>query len=233
MANIQDIISSIASKNSYMSEVRQNCTKECNELAERIKEIQKEANDASFKCKVSKTNDVTMLHHAFSASISEWAEFLIPILNQNTNSNWSLVAEWVGHTIEPGLLERYLLKQKPHDVVDGYVVQLRSDDENNKLIVFASSISSRYIMFKDVRDDEHPDSIFLPDGSIDVEKMERYSFLSDAESFTFENSETSLMLNHEEDYPFLRDPIMKRAENYLEQKIYVPSNDDYLSENEF
>ena len=60
--------------------------------------------------------------------------------------------------------------------------------------------------------------------------MESYSFLSCAESFTFENSETDLRLNFELDYPFLRDPIMQRAENYLEQEDYIPSNDDYLSE---
>ena len=230
MANIQELIGSIASKNSYISELGRNCTKECNKLAERMKEIQKETSDASFKCKVSKSHDVSMLHHAFSASISEWAEFLIPILNQNTNSNWSLVAEWFGHTVEPGLLEKYLLKQKSYDVVDAYVVQLSSDDKNNPPIVFSSSINPRYTMSKEIRDEDNADSIFLPDGSIDIDKMESYSFLSCAESFTFENSETDLRLNFELDYPFLRDPIMQRAENYLEQEDYIPSNDDYLSE---
>lgn len=231
MAKIQDILSSIASKNRQMKEFRSAHDKECQELANRIKQLQKEVSDASFKCRVSKSNDISLLSRAFSAPISEWAEFLIPILNQHTNSNWSLVAEWYGHTIEPGLIEKYLLKQQAYDVVDGYVVKLSSDDEKNSSIIFDSIMSRRYAISERVRDNENPDSVFLKDGSVDVDKLESYSFLSQTESFGFENAETALKLNYEDEYPFLREPIMKRAENYLEQKVYV-SSDDFLADSE-
>lgn len=223
MSKLSNVIASIASKNADMLKLQDESRSRCDELAEEIKRIQKQTSDDVFSLKVSKSNDLGLLHKAFSAPISEWAEFLIPILNQNTNSNWELVAEWAGHTIEPGIIEKYLLHQERYHVVDGYIIQLCSDNDENIPITFESRLFSS--SFKGVvRDEKNPDSMFLDDGKIDLEKAELYSFV-DNESFTFLDKEKELKINFEDYYPFLREPIIKRAENYLENVI-VDTNED-------
>ena len=219
MSNLCDkIIGSIVAKDKEMENIEKEAQYKCDELSRQIETIKEEARKKIFDVKASKSSDYLLLHEAFSASIPEWADFLIPILNQNTDSNWELDARWFGNTIEPGIIEKYLLHRERYFHVDGYVVQLISDNKKYEPIVFLSrtydSYSSKVYEGEDLKE-----SIYLDNGKIDLDKLGNFCFLNKNETLKLNTKESELSIEYDESYPFLREPIINRAENYLENVV--------------
>ena len=225
---LDSLMERIAENNIKRAEIISDKDARIKALKAEIARIEQEADRAAFDTKIGKKDIVDEMSQGFIATIPEWAEFLIPIMEDNTGAEWNLVAYWDGHKRDVGILEKFLTGNQPKDIVTSYRIALESDDPNLVPIDFESASSIRGLDIIDPQSDRV--GKFLPEGIVNFDKVEPYSFL-DVETYDQIDGAIVLKCDHLSDYyPFLAPAIIDRAESIVASKGSMVDKESEMSE---
>lgn len=221
---LEAILNNIQSLRANMIKLIDDCENELNffkdnieDLIEKKDELITKTKNKIFDIKFKNLDQYRLIYRAFSDTVPNWADILIPVMEKMTGEKWYLQSEWFTERDSASLLTKMLYDNKK---VNSYIVQLTSDNNNLPSLVFFEEYadwgqSLGIVKTKEILK-EGQNFKFLPNSELDLNAFDKFMCLSAEHKHSFYIKGGELKFKFVEDYPFLKDVFMNHAYNYFE-----------------